>query len=111
MFNRVTLIGHLTDPPVMGNTSPAICNFRVVTTEKWKNKTTGHPEDLPTYHQVVAWDKLAVVCGEILEKGALVFVDGIIHHRVRQAADGTKRHETEIKANNVLRLNRTKGLD
>lgn len=103
MLNRVQVIGHLgKDPEVrfLPN-GQALANMTVATSEKWKAKD-GTPGERTEWHRVVAWGKLAEICGENLRKGRMVYCEGKLQTRTWQGDDGVKKYSTEIQASQVL---------
>jgi single-strand DNA-binding protein len=110
--NKVILIGHLGADPEVSTTQQgtALAKFRIATTETWKDRTTGERQERTEWHSIVAWDKLAQICGEYLHKGKMVYVEGSLQTRSWDDQNGQKRYKTEIKANNILMLSpRTEG--
>jgi single-strand DNA-binding protein len=110
--NKVILIGHLGADPEMSTTQQgtSLAKFRLATTETWKDRTSGERQERTEWHSVVAWDKLAQICGEYLHKGKMVYVEGSLQTRSWDDQNGQKRYKTEIKAHNVLMLSpRTDG--
>jgi|SRR5450756_205583 single-strand DNA-binding protein len=104
--NKVILIGHLGADPEMSTTQQgtSLAKFRLATTETWKDRTSGERQERTEWHSVVAWDKLAQICGEYLHKGKMVYVEGSLQTRSWDDQNGQKRYKTEIKAHNVLML-------
>src|SRR5450830_61755 len=105
--NKVILIGHLGADPEMSTTQQgtSLAKFRLATTETWKDRTSGERQERTEWHSVVAWDKLAQICGEYLHKGKMVYVEGSLQTRSwEDPQSGQKRYKTEIKANNVIML-------
>ena len=104
--NKVILIGHLGADPEVSTTQQgtALAKFRIATTETWKDRTTGERQERTEWHSIVAWDKLAQICGEYLHKGKMVYVEGSLQTRSWDDQNGQKRYKTEIKANNILML-------
>jgi single-strand DNA-binding protein len=104
--NKVILIGHLGADPEVSTTQggTALAKFRLATTETWKDRATGERQERTEWHSIVAWDKLAQICGEYLHKGKMVYVEGSLQTRSWDDQNGQKRYKTEIKANNVLML-------
>lgn len=98
MINKVILIGNLgKDPEVKYlQNSDAVCNFSVATTEKWKDKSTGEKREKTEWHSIVAWRRLAEICGEYLSKGSKVYVEGKLQTRSWEDKDGATRYKTEI---------------
>jgi single-strand DNA-binding protein len=104
--NKVILIGHLGADPEISTTQggTSLAKFRIATTETWKDRGTGERQERTEWHSIVAWDKLAQICGEYLHKGKMVYVEGTLQTRSWDDQNGQKRYKTEIKANNVLML-------
>ena len=109
--NKVILIGHLGADPEVSTTQggTALAKFRIATTDTWKDRTTGERQERTEWHSIVAWDKLAQICGEYLHKGKMVYVEGSLQTRSWDDQSGQKRYKTEIKANNVLMLSPREG--
>ena len=100
--NKVFLIGRLgSDPEIRYTTSGApVANFRIATSESWTGKD-GKKEERTEWHKIVAWGKLGELCGEYLNKGRRVFVEGRLQTRNYDDKDGVKKYITEIVALNV----------
>jgi single-strand DNA-binding protein len=103
--NKVILVGNLgADPEVRYlNTGTAVANFRMATTENIKNRE-GEREARTEWHRVVAFGRLAEICGEYLNKGKQVYVEGRLRTRSWDDRDGNKRWTTEIIANTMQML-------
>jgi single-strand DNA-binding protein len=56
------------------------------------------------WHNIVAWDKLAEICGEYLHKGMRVYIEGKLQTRKWQDKDGHDRWTTEIIARDMKML-------
>lgn len=105
MINKVILIGNLgKDPEVRYSQSgDAIATFNVATTEVWK-KQDGGKEEQTEWHRVVAFKRLAEICGEYLSKGSKVYVEGRLQTRKWQDKEGGTRYTTEIVAREMKML-------
>ena len=103
--NKVILIGNLGKDPEIRTTpqGSSLARFSVATTTNWKD-ASGARQEKTEWHDVVAWDKLAQICGEYLHKGKMVYVEGSLQTRSWEDQSGPKRSQTEIKANNVVML-------
>jgi single-strand DNA-binding protein len=103
--NKVILVGRLgKDPEVKYTPSGApVAKFSLATDESFKDKT-GEKQDRTEWHNVVAWNKLAEICGEYLTKGKLVYIEGSIRSRQWQDQSGNKRTSYEIVANSMQML-------
>jgi single-strand DNA-binding protein len=104
--NKVILIGRLgRDPELKYTPSGApVCNFSLATDSAWKDKT-GEQQQQTEWHRIIAWGKLAEICGQYLTKGKQVYIEGSI--RSRQWEDkqtGAKRTAYEIVARNMTML-------
>jgi single-strand DNA-binding protein len=96
--NKVILIGNLgADPEVRympsGN---AVANLRIATSESWKDKTTGEPQERTEWHRVAIFGKLGEVAGQYLRKGSKVYIEGSLRTRKWQGQDGQDRYTTEV---------------
>lgn len=103
--NKVILLGNLgADPEIRYTPSGmAVANFRIATSETRPNKE-GQKETKTEWHRIVAFGKLAEICGEYLAKGKQVYIEGKIQTRSWDDKDGNKRYTTEILANSMQML-------
>ena len=103
--NKVILIGNLgADPEVRFTPSgQAVCNFRIATTDTWKDKA-GQPQERTEWHRIVVWGKQGELCGEYLKKGRQTYVEGRLQTREWTDKEGKKNWTTEVVANNVTFL-------
>ncbi len=103
--NKVILVGRLgRDPELKYTPSGApVAKFSLATDESFKDKT-GEKQEHTEWHNIVAWNKLAEICGEYLTKGKLVFIEGSIRSRQWQDQAGNKRTSYEIIANQMQML-------
>lgn len=104
--NKVTLIGNLGADPELRATAAGeyICNLRLATTDKWKDKTTGEARETTEWHRVVLYRRLAEIAGEYLRKGAPVYIEGRLRTRKWQDREGKERFTTEIEAGELKML-------
>ena len=104
MVNKVILIGNLGADPEMRYTQngTAVANFRLATTETWKKE--GEKDELTEWHRIVAFGRLAEICGEYLSKGSRVYIEGRIQTRKWEDRDGNPRYTTEIIAREMKML-------
>ncbi|OKY75510.1 MAG: single-stranded DNA-binding protein [Desulfobulbaceae bacterium DB1] len=105
MINKAIIIGNLgTDPEIRYTQSgTAMANFSVATTEKWKGQD-GQMQEQTEWHRIVAFSRLAEICGEYLSKGSKVYIEGRIQTRSWEDKDGNKRYTTEIVARDMKML-------
>jgi single-strand DNA-binding protein len=104
--NKVILIGNLgADPEIRATaTGESICNLRLATTEKWKDKSTGEARETTEWHRVVLYRRLAEIAGEYLRKGSSVYIEGRLRTRKWQDKEGKERVTTEIEGNELKML-------
>ena len=104
-LNKAILIGNLGKDPEMRYTPGGlgVANFNIATSETWNNKE-GTKETRTEWHRIVAFGKLAEICGEYLSKGKQVYIEGRIQTRDWEDKDGIKRYTTEIVANQMIML-------
>lgn len=105
-INKVILIGNVgQDPEVKYMPSGgAVTNISIATSETWKDKNTGQPQERTEWHRVVFFNRLGEIAGEYLRKGSKVYIEGSLRTRKWQAQDGTDRYTTEIVANEMQML-------
>lgn len=103
--NKVILIGNLGADPELRYTGSgtAVCNMRVATTETYKDRD-GNTVENTEWHNVVAWSRLAEICGEYLKKGSQVYFEGQLQTRQWEDKDGNTRYTTEIKVREMTLL-------
>ena len=104
-LNKAILIGNLgRDPEVRYTPSGlAVANFSIATSETWNNKE-GEKETRTEWHRIVAFGKLGEICGEYLNKGKQIYIEGRIQTRDWEDKDGVKRYTTEIVASQMIML-------
>lgn len=103
--NKVILIGNLGADPEVRYTpgGQAVANFRLATNESWVDRQ-GQKQERAEWHRVVVWGKQAELCGEYLNKGRKVFVEGRLQTRQWEDRDGQKRYTTEVMARDIVFL-------
>jgi single-strand DNA-binding protein len=111
--NKVILIGNLgADPEVRFMPSGgAVANIRLATTEFWKDRQSGEPQERTEWHRVVLYGRLGEVAKDYLRKGSRVYVEGRLQTRKWQGQDGQDRYTTEIVANDLQMLDRREGAE
>lgn len=105
------LIGNLTRDPNLRFTpnSTAVCSFGLATNRSWTSAEGGEKQERVDFHNVVAWSKLAEICGQLLHKGDKVYVEGRIQTRDWKTESGEDRRVTEIVIDNMMLLSNSKG--
>lgn len=109
-LNKAMIIGNLTRDPELKQipSGQSVCSFGVATSRNWKD-ASGNKQEQTEYHNVVAWGKLAEICGQYLVKGKKVFVEGRLQTRDWEGQDGVKRYRTEIICENMVMLSSPTG--
>jgi len=107
-LNRVVLVGNLTKDPELRSTpdGASVATLRLAVNRPWANKQGKREADFFT---VIAWRKLAELCGQYLSKGSPVAIDGRLQSRNWETSDGQKRFAVEVVADNVQFLSRATG--
>jgi single-strand DNA-binding protein len=103
--NKVILVGRLGKDPEVKYTQggTAVAKFTLATNEVWKDQS-GEKQERTEWHNIVAWTRLAEICGQYLTKGSRVYIEGRIQTRSWEDKDGNKRYTTEIRADNMVML-------
>lgn len=104
-LNKVQLIGNLTRDPEMKQIpgGQVVTTFGIATNLTWKDQS-GQQQSKTEFHNIVAWRKLAEICGQYLKKGSKCYVEGRLQTRDWEGEDGVKRYRTEIVADNMIML-------
>ena len=83
-----------------------VASFSIATNMYWTDQN-GQKQEKTEFHNIVAWRKLADICGQYLKKGSKVFIEGRLQTREWVGQDGIKRYRTEIIAENMIMLDRS----
>jgi len=108
-LNKVILIGNLTRDPELRYTpsGTAVCTFGLATNRSWTTQSGEMKEDTE-FHRIVAWNKLAELCSQLLSKGRKVYVEGRLSTRTWTASDNTQKTTTEIVIEDMIILDSRK---
>lgn len=103
--NRAIILGNLGKDPEVRHleNGDAVTSFSVATTEKYKDKS-GEAKEATEWHRIVAFGKLAEICGQYLNKGSQVYVEGKIVTRKYTDKDGIEKYSTEIRLERMQML-------
>jgi single-strand DNA-binding protein len=101
--NKVQLIGNLGNAPEVKNTENGkkLARFSMATNETYRGRT-GEKITETTWHNVVAWGKVADIAEKFLTKGKEIAIEGKLINRSYTDKDGIKRYVTEIQLNELL---------
>ncbi len=109
MFNKVILIGNLTRDPELRYTpqGTSVCSFGIAVNRRYKQGEETKEE--VTFINVVVFGKQADTCGQYLNKGSSVLIEGRLQERRWETEDGQKRSRHEVVAQNVRFMSRKQG--
>jgi single-strand DNA-binding protein len=104
-INKVVLVGNLTRDAEVKQTSGGqpIATFGLATNRDWVTRDS-QKHSSSEFHELVAWGKLADICGQYLKKGKLIYVEGYLKTRSWDLPDGTKKFRTEIVVQDMIML-------
>ncbi len=102
-LNSVQLIGRLVADPELRYTQKGapVCDFRIASTRRYKNRETGEQQEETLFINVVAWRRQAELANDFLKKGSAVLIEGRIRSRQWESAQGEKRSTIEIVARRI----------
>ncbi|HVT05678.1 MAG TPA: single-stranded DNA-binding protein [Thermoanaerobaculia bacterium] len=106
--NKVILVGRLgKDPEVKSTPSgTTVAKFSMATDDRFTDKG-GERQERTEWHNIVAFNKLAEICGQYLRKGKLVYIEGSIRTDSWDDKEtGQKRYRTEIIAQAMQMLDK-----
>ena len=109
MINKAILIGYTTAKPEVrySKGGAAIANFTLATTEKYTKDD--QKQEHTEWHRIVAFGRLGEICGEYIDKGTRLYIEGKIQTREWRDKEGNKRYSTEIVAQEMKMLTRREG--
>jgi single-strand DNA-binding protein len=104
-LNKVQLIGNLTRDPELRYTptGAAVCTIGLATNRTWTTEA-GEKKEEVEFHRIIAWNKLAELCSQLLTKGRKIFIEGRLRTNSWTAQDGTQRNTTEIVMEDMILL-------
>jgi single-strand DNA-binding protein len=97
-LNKVMLIGHIqpNDPELRyTQTGQAVCTFKLVTDESYKDRD-GNMVERAEWHNVVFWGKAGEIISQYMKKGRQIYVEGRIQSRKYEDKEGQTRYITEV---------------
>ena len=97
--NKVILVGNLgRDPEVRTfQNGGKVCNLRIATSERWKDRNTGEQRERTEWHSVAIFSEpLARTAEQYLRKGSKVYLEGQLETRKWQDQSGQDRYSTEV---------------
>ena len=83
-----------------------VAKFSIATDEKFTDKS-GERQERTEWHNIVAWARLAEICGQYLKKGKLVYIEGSLRTDSWDDKEtGQKKYRTEIVARDMKMLDK-----
>lgn len=103
--NKVQLIGNLGNAPEVKTTESGkkLARFSVATNESYRN-AQGEKVTETTWHNLIAWGKVADIAEKYLNKGSEIAIEGKLINRSYTDKDGNKKYITEVQVNELLML-------
>ena len=110
-MNKIIIVGHLGKDPEIKYTplGDPVCEFSMAVSESYKDKN-GDKVKTTEWFRIVAWRKLAEICGQYLCKGKLVLIEGKLKTETWEK-DGQKHSITKVIASNMQMLDSKKKED
>lgn len=103
MHSKTTLIGNCgKDPEIKNINNTTFAGFTFATTETYKNKQ-GETVKNTEWHNITAWGKLADIIGKYVKKGALLYLEGVLHYSTYGEGE-QKKYFTEIRISEMKML-------
>lgn len=105
-LNKVMLIGNVTRDPELRYTPQgnAVCTFGLATNRSWKTEG-GEIREEAEFHRLVAWNKLAELCSQLITKGRKIYVEGRLQTRTWTGTTDNLSHTvTEIVIDDMILL-------
>jgi single-strand DNA-binding protein len=109
-INKAILLGNVGTEPELRylDQGIAVCNFRLATTERAKNKE-GAWFDRTDWHNIVLWRQKAELAHKYLKVGSGVYIEGRSVTRNWDGTDGQKRYKTEVEVESIRLLDAATG--
>ena len=106
-LNKVILIGNVGRDPDLRQTENgnAISTFSLATNTTWVSRE-GVRNEKTEWHNIVAWNRLAEICHQIIRKGDQVYIEGRLRTRNWTDESAERRQKTEIIAEQMIKLSR-----
>jgi single-strand DNA-binding protein len=104
-LNKVMVIGNVGRDPEMRylqNGTP-VTSFSVAASRNWTSPD-GERREETEWFNVVAWNKLAETCNQLITKGRKVYIEGRLRTHSWEGQDGQKRYRTEVVATTMILL-------
>lgn len=109
-LNKVVLLGNITRDPELKRSASgvAIARLRLAVNELARDRATGQTKEIACYVDVTVWDRQAETCGQYLQKGSQVLVDGRLVYDEWKTPQGESRSRLSVRADRIQFLAGTK---
>tara|TARA_B110000908_G_scaffold97774_1_gene115440 strand:- start:1551 stop:1994 length:444 start_codon:yes stop_codon:yes gene_type:complete len=110
-INKVILVGNLGNDPDISSlpSGDTFTRISIATSDKWTDKASGQLQERTEWHKVVCFGRLAEICGEYLQKGSKVYIEGALRtNKWTDKGTGQPRYATEIVASEMQMLDSRK---
>jgi len=106
-LNKVILIGNIgRDPDIrQTNKGNTISTFSLATNTIWIDRE-GVRSEKTEWHNIVAWNRLAEICHQIIKKGDQVYIEGRLRTRSWNNEVGELYQKTEVITEQMIKLSR-----
>lgn len=111
--NKVILVGNIGKDPDVKYTPNGVpvAKFSLATNERFKDKS-GEWQERTEWHNVIAWQRLAEIVGEYVQKGNKLYVEGRLQTSSwEDRQSGDKKYKTEIVAHDLVLLGNNNARD
>jgi single-strand DNA-binding protein len=104
------IIGNVGEEPrvTSTNSGTSVCTFNVATNRSWLPRGATERKEETQWHHVVAFNKLAEICSQVLTKSTKVFISGRIQNREITNVKGEILKRTEIVASDMIAFDKRK---
>ena len=101
-MNRVIVSGRVTNDPELRYlaSGTGVAQFIVATSER-RGESALLPIERQEHVPVIAWDRLGIICGEVLSKGTQVLIEGSLQTRQWDDDRGNRHWKTEVVAASI----------
>jgi single-strand DNA-binding protein len=105
-YNRIVMIGNLTRDPEMKQlpSGQSVCRLGIASNRPYKNRQTGAQQQEVCFVDVDVWGAQAETCGQYLQKGRSVLVEGRLKLDTWQDPQGGTRSKHSIVADRIVFL-------
>ena len=106
-INKVIILGNVGQDPEVSYLPAGTCFARIsiATSEKWKDKQTGKPQERTTWHNIKFNGRLAEVVAKYVKKGSKLYLEGKNRcDKYQDAKTGQDKYAYYIAANEMQML-------